>query len=81
MAAARDTGTGHPLTSDSGSVPVPFSRAEVSYSDAQVVDCCFHELAAPGKYTLVLANRARKKGSDYKLCRHCRAVTVIASPS
>ena len=57
------------------------SCAEVSYSDAQVVDCCFHEPAAPGKYTLVLANRARKKGSDYKLCRHCRAVTVIASPS
>lgn len=55
------------------------SRAEVSYSDAQVVDCYFHEPAAPGKYTLVLANRARKKGSDYKLCRHCRAVMVIAS--
>lgn len=55
------------------------SRAEVSYSDAQVVDCRFHEPAVPGKYTLVLANRARKKGSDYKLCRHCRAVTVIDS--
>ena len=54
-------------------------RAEVSFSDAQVVDCCFHDPVKPGKYTLVLANRAGKKGSDYKLCRHCREVTVVAA--
>ena len=57
---------------------VVVSRAEVSYSDAQVVDCWFHEMVAPGKYTLVLANRTGKKGSAYKLCRHCREVRVIS---
>ena len=53
------------------------SRADVSFSDAQVVDCRFRGQVSPGTYTLVLANRASKKGSDYKLCRHCREVKVL----
>ena len=52
------------------------SRARVGYSDAQVAECCFEQSVELGKYTIVLANRASKKGSDYKLCRHCRAVEV-----
>lgn len=52
------------------------SRAQVGYSDAQIAECCFGQSVEPGKYTIVLANRASKKGSDYKLCRHCRAVEV-----
>ncbi len=52
------------------------SGARVGYSDAQVAECCFEQSVEPGKYTIVLANRASKKGSDYKLCRHCRAVEV-----
>lgn len=34
------------------------SRARVGYSDAQVAECCFEQSVEPGKYTIVLANRA-----------------------
>lgn len=54
------------------------SRAEVDYSDAQAVNCRFNGTVAPGKYTLVLANRAGKNGSDYQLRRHCHDVEVIS---
>ena len=52
------------------------SRAEVSFSDAQVANCRFDDCVPPGKYTLVLVNRTRQKGSDYQLRRHCRSVVV-----